>query len=51
MTTWKPGRTYDYYGTPLVCVARRFDGRLEAAVASCDRCGRVVTEEQVEVAR
>lgn len=29
MSTWEIGRRYDYYGTPIVCVARYFDGALE----------------------
>ncbi len=29
MSTWVEGRTYDYYGTPLVCRRRFFVGALE----------------------
>lgn len=29
MSTWTAGRTYDYYGVPLVCARRWFDGALE----------------------
>ncbi len=29
MSTWIEGRTYDYYGQPLTCLRRYFDGALE----------------------
>lgn len=29
MSVWRAWRTYDYYGTPIRCVRRWFDGTLE----------------------
>lgn len=51
MTTWVEGRTYDYYGAPLTCVRRYFEGTLElvdlafpiAAVAVAEGCSQHFT--------
>lgn len=29
MSVWQPGSTYDYYGQPVICVARYFAGNME----------------------
>lgn len=29
MSTWREGRTYNYYGTAIVCVRRWFEGPME----------------------
>lgn len=29
MSVWQPGRTYDYFGVPIVCLRRWFEGPLE----------------------
>ena len=47
MSTWIEGKTYDYYGQPIVCVRRFFEGPLEmvelqAYGGSCIRAARTL---------
>lgn len=42
MSTWQVGRVYDYYGTPIRCVRRWFDGALELVALQYVGLGDVV---------
>ena len=44
MSTWEEGRTYDYFGQPIVCVRRFFVGRMEHVIVWSAPGVRVVSD-------